>query len=255
MKKELGTLLVLIFAVSLLCSCGASRQAEESTSYTFKITQTTVVTETTATASEASSQTTALQTAESTAPVTESVSSSAASTTATTAVTASAAARTTTTTTVDAPKTTAAKTTEQKKDTCFLTIDCRNLLKNSDNLKKSKSQFVPKSGYILKKVSVEFKKGETAFDILKRGCKENVCTDSCKYCQKGGVQLEFSFTPAYQSYYIEGIHQLYEKDCGTLSGWMYNVNGKYPDVSSSVYEVKSGDVITFAYTASMGDDL
>ena len=254
MKKRLGTLLVLIFAVSLLCSCGASRQAEESTSYTFKITQTTVVTETTATASEASSQTTALQTAESTAPVTESVSSSAASTTATTAVTASAAATTTVSATT-APKTTAAKTTGQKKNICFLTIDCRNLLKNANNLKKSKRQFVPKSGYILKKVSVEFKKGETAFDILKRGCKENVCTDSCKYCQKGGVQLEFSFTPAYQSYYIEGIHQLYEKDCGTLSGWMYNVNGKYPDVSSSAYEVKSGDVITFAYTASMGDDL
>ena len=254
MKKRLGTLLVLIFAVSLLCSCGASRQAEESTSYTFKITQTTVVTETTATASEASSQTTVLQTAESTVPVTESVSSSAASTTATTAVTASAAATTTVSATT-APKTTAAKTTGQKKNICFLTIDCRNLLKNANNLKKSKRQFVPKSGYILKKVSVEFKKGETAFDILKRGCKENVCTDSCKYCQKGGVQLEFSFTPAYQSYYIEGIHQLYEKDCGTLSGWMYNVNGKYPDVSSSAYEVKSGDVITFAYTASMGDDL
>lgn len=254
MKKRLGTLLVLIFAVSLLCSCGASRQAEESTSYTFKITQTTVVTETTANASEASSQTTVLQTAESTVPVTESVSSSAASTTATTAVTTSAAATTTVSATT-APKTTAAKTTGQKKNICFLTIDCRNLLKNANNLKKSKRQFVPKSGYILKKVSVEFKKGETAFDILKRGCKENVCTDSCKYCQKGGVQLEFSFTPAYQSYYIEGIHQLYEKDCGTLSGWMYNVNGKYPDVSSSAYEVKSGDVITFAYTASMGDDL
>lgn len=254
MKKRLGTFLLLLLAVSLLCSCGAARQAEESNSYTFQTTQTTAVMETSTTAPETSPQTTALQTAESTVPVTESVSSSAASTTATTAVTASAAATTTVSATT-APKTTAAKTTGQKKNICFLTIDCRNLLKNANNLKKGKRQFVPKSGYILKKVSVELKKGETAFDILKRGCKENVCTDSCKYCQKGGVQLEFSFTPAYQSYYIEGIHQLYEKDCGTLSGWMYNVNGKYPDVSSSAYEVKSGDVITFAYTASMGDDL
>ncbi len=254
MKKRLGTLLVLIFAFSLLCSCGAARQAEKSNSYTFQTTQTTAVMETSTTAPETSPQTTALQTTESTVPVTESVSSSAASTTATTAATTSTASATTASA-ATAPKTTAAKTTEQKKDTCFLTIDCRNLLKNANNLKKSKRQFVPKSGYILKKVSVEFKKGETAFDILKRGCKENVCTDFCKYCQKGGVQLEFSFTPAYQSYYIEGIHQLYEKDCGTLSGWMYNVNGKYPDVSSSAYEVKSGDVITFAYTASMGDDL
>lgn len=251
MKKRLGTLLLLLLAVSLLCSCGAARQAEESTAYTFQTTQTTAVTERATTAPETSSQTTVLQTTESAVPVTESVSSSV---TSTTAVTTSAAATTTASATA-APKTTAAKTTGQKKNTCFLTIDCRNLLKNADNLKKSKRQFVPKSGYILKNVPVELKKGETAFDILKRGCKENVCTDSCKYCQKGGVQLEFSFTPAYQSYYVEGIHQLYEKDCGTLSGWMYNVNGKYPDVSSSVYEVKSGDVITFAYTASMGDDL
>lgn len=249
MKKRLGTLLLLLLAVSLPCSCGVARQAEESTAYTFQTTQTTAVMETSATAPETLPQTTVLQTAESTAHVTESVSSSVTLATATTAVTTSAVAATT------APKTTAAKTTGQKKDTCFLTIDCRNLLKNADNLKKSKRQFVPKSGYILKNVPVELKKGETAFDILKRGCKENVCTDSCKYCQKGGIQLEFSFTPAYQSYYVEGIHQLYEKDCGTLSGWMYNVNGKYPDVSSSVYEVKSGDVITFAYTASMGDDL
>ena len=251
MKKRLGTLLLLLLAVSLLCSCGAARQAEESTAYTFQTTQTTAVTERATTAPETSSQTTVLQTTESAVPVTESVSSSV---TSTTAVTTSAAATTTASATA-APKTTAAKTTGQKKNTCFLTIDCRNLLKNADNLKKSKRQFVPKSGYILKNVPVELKKGETAFDILKRGCKENVCTDSCKYCQKGGVQLEFSFTPAYQSYYVEGIHQLYEKDCGTLSGWMYNVNGKYPDVSSSVYEVKSGDVITFAYTASMSDDL
>lgn len=153
------------------------------------------------------------------------------------------------------PAQTEEQTTVKAKNTCTLTIDCRNLLKNADSLKESKRQFVPESGYILKEVPVEVKKGETAFDILKRGCKENVCTDSCKYCKSGGVQLEFSFTPAYQSYYVEGIHQLYEKDCGTLSGWMYNVNGKYPDVSSSVYEVKTGDVITFAYTVSMGDDL
>lgn len=153
------------------------------------------------------------------------------------------------------PESTAAKATEPQKDTCLLTVDCRNLLKNADLLKKSKRRFVPKNGYILKAVPVEIGEGETAFDVLKRGCVENVCTDSCEFCKKGGVQLEFSFTPAYQSYYVEGIHQLYEKDCGTLSGWMYSVNGKYPDVSSSAYEVKPGDEITFAYTVSMGDDL
>lgn len=144
---------------------------------------------------------------------------------------------------------------EQGVLTCFVTIDCRNIQNNLSSLKKEKQSFVPESGFILKAAAVTLPKGATAFDALKKACKENACTDNCKYCRKSGIQLEFSFTPAYQSYYVEGIHQLYEKDCGSLSGWMFNVNGIYPDVSSSVYEVNDRDTITFAYTASMGDDL
>ena len=182
----------------------------------------------------------------------------------------SAAASTTASTTAvsKAASTTAEKTTEKKTETqkaepetaesapvCFVTIDCRNIKNNLSSLKKEKKAFVPQSGYILKDARVPFEEGESAFDALKRACKENVCTDNCEYCQKGGIQLEFSFTPAYKSYYVEGIHQLYEKDCGSFSGWMFSVNGKFSDVSSSEYLLKAGDKITFAYTASMGDDL
>ena len=182
----------------------------------------------------------------------------------------SAAASTTASTTAvsKAASTTAEKTTEKKAETqkaepetaesapvCFVTIDCRNIKNNLSSLKKEKKAFVPQSGYILKDARVPFEEGESAFDALKRACKENVCTDNCEYCQKGGIQLEFSFTPAYKSYYVEGLHQLYEKDCGSFSGWMFSVNGKFSDVSSSEYLLKAGDKVTFAYTVSMGDDL
>lgn len=242
MKKRLSLFLVLALITVFLCSCGAvPESAESSTADTSLTTQTgSAPTQTTFVTTQEPTRTTFTQT-------------TASSFTESTQTTAFKTEETTEQKTV--PAQTEEQTTVKAKNTCTLTIDCRNLLKNADSLKKSKRQFLPESGYILKEVPVEVKKGETAFDILKRGCKENVCTDSCKYCKSGGVQLEFSFTPAYQSYYVEGIHQLYEKDCGTLSGWMYNVNGKYPDVSSSVYEVKTGDVITFAYTVSMGDDL
>ena len=192
----------------------------------------------------------------------QSASSSAASTTAASTTAESKAASTT------AASTTAEKTTEKKTETqkaepetaesapvCFVTIDCKNIKNNLSSLKKGKKAFVPQSGYILKDARVPFEEGESAFDALKRACKENVCTDNCEYCQKGGIQLEFSFTPAYKSYYVEGIHQLYEKDCGSFSGWMFSVNGKFSDASSSEYLLKAGDKITFAYTASMGDDL
>lgn len=211
----------------------------------------------------------------STASALQSASSSAASTTAasTTAVSTTAASTTaeittssTTAASTAAEKTTAKKTEAETQKTepetdeksspvCFVTIDCKNIKNNLSSLKKGKKAFVPQSGYILKDARVPFEEGESAFDALKRACKENVCTDNCEYCQKGGIQLEFSFTPAYKSYYVEGIHQLYEKDCGSFSGWMFSVNGKFSDASSSEYLLKAGDKITFAYTASMGDDL
>lgn len=53
---------------------------------------------------------------------------------------------------------------------------------------------------------VEFTEGESVHDVLQRVCKE------------AGIQMESSFTPAYNSAYVEGINNLYEFDCGELSG-------------------------------------
>ena len=91
--------------------------------------------------------------------------------------------------------------------------------------------------------------------MIKKACEENVCTDYCKYCKAGGVQIEYTYTPAFNNYYIEGIHQIYEKDCGTQSGWMYSVNGVFPDVGTSSYEVSTDDVIVFSFTCNMGEDI
>lgn len=140
-------------------------------------------------------------------------------------------------------------------NTCFVTIRCDTVRNNLSSLKKGKEAFVPESGIILSKTEVGFKNGESAFDVLKRACSDNVCTDNCKYCQKGGIQLEYNFTPAFGTYYVEGIHQLYEKDCGSMSGWMFSVNGEFPTDGSSSYAVKKGDEIVFAYTCDMGDDI
>ncbi len=150
---------------------------------------------------------------------------------------------------------TTAKTNDNSRNTCFVTIRCETIKKNLSSLKRGKEAFVPKSGVILDRAEVSFQNGESAFDVMKRACGENVCTDNCKYCQKGGIQLEYNFTPAFGTYYIEGVHQLYEKDCGSMSGWMFSVNGDFPTDGSSTYTVKSGDEIVFAYTCDMGDDI
>ncbi len=41
---------------------------------------------------------------------------------------------------------------------------------------------------------------------------------------------------------------LYEFDAGELSGWLYSVNGWFPNYGSSRYQLKSGDTICWVYS-------
>jgi hypothetical protein len=67
--------------------------------------------------------------------------------------------------------------------------------------------------------------------------------------------MEFSNVPMYNSLYLEGISNLYEFDAGELSGWMYKVNGWFPNYGSSRYQLKQGDVIEWLYTCELGKDI
>ena len=73
--------------------------------------------------------------------------------------------------------------------------------------------------------------------------------------RKAGIHMEFEDTPMYNSAYIEGINNLYEFDCGELSGWMYKVNGWFPNYGCSRYQLKEGDVIEWVYTCDLGVDV
>lgn len=127
---------------------------------------------------------------------------------------------------------------------CTLTIRCDTILNNMGELTEGKNAYVPKNGCILAKSKLKFKEGETVFDVLKRACSI------------AGIQLEYSWTPMYGSYYIEGINNLYEFDCGNESGWMYRVNGWFPNYGCSSYTLKDGDAISFDFTCKgYGDDI
>lgn len=126
---------------------------------------------------------------------------------------------------------------------CTFSISCATVLDNMDKLDKSKKEIIPDDGWILKPVTVTFNEGESVFDVLKQVCKDNK------------IQLEFSLTPIYNSAYIEGINNLYEFDCGSLSGWTYKVNDWFPNYGCSRYEVKNGDVIEWHFTCNNGADV
>lgn len=120
--------------------------------------------------------------------------------------------------------------------TCTIQIQCKSILKNMGKLKEGKNRYVPSNGVILSTSRVEFNKGDTAYDVTKRACSA------------AGIQIEAAYTPAYGSYYVEGINHLYEFDCGQTSGWMYKVNGWAPNYGCSEYKLKNGDSIVWYYT-------
>ncbi len=145
--------------------------------------------------------------------------------------------------------------TTKRASLCTLTIECRTVLNNTSSLKDEKKKYIPSDGIILSLTECEILEGDTVFSVLKRACENNSCDTDCSYCKKSGIPIEYNYTPAFNNYYIEGIHHLYEKDCGYLSGWMYSVNGAFPTTGISTYEVKEGDRICILYTCDMGEDI
>lgn len=108
-----------------------------------------------------------------------------------------------------------------------------------DALAAEKAELVPDSGWLLEPAQLTFDPGESVFDVLQRACREN------------SIHLEFSITPLYNSAYIEGIGNLYEFDCGDLSGWTYTVNGQFPNRGCSLWELQDGDTVCWNYSCGL----
>lgn len=242
--KKFNILICILMLLFTLAACGGTGKIIEKTTTTVPTTVSTALPPST---TEAVTESTTATTTEVTATV---ATTSVATTQATTIYTTTKEVTTKPTTVV--PTT---QTTTEIKGFCTVRIECKTIYDNISKLKSGKADFLPTSGVIIDNVKVELNGGESAFDVIKKACEENVCTDKCKYCQASGVQIEYTYTPAFNNYYIEGIHQIYEKDCGTQSGWMYSVNGAFPDVGTSSYMVSPGDVIVFSFTCNMGEDI
>jgi hypothetical protein len=126
---------------------------------------------------------------------------------------------------------------------CTLSVTCKTILNNMDKFNMDKLEVLPEDGIIYKTQTVTFNEGESVFDVLQREMKKNK------------IHMEFEMTPIYNSNYIEGIHNLYEFDCGELSGWMYKVNGWFPNYGCSRYMLNDGDVVEWIYTCDLGRDI
>lgn len=109
-----------------------------------------------------------------------------------------------------------------------ITISCRTVLNHKDKLQSNYQ--IPSEGKIYSG-KMKIQDGETAMTALRR---TGVETDTSKG-------------------YVQGIDGLYEFDCGRNSGWMYKVNGTFPNVGAPKYTVEAGDHIQWLYTCQKGD--
>lgn len=126
---------------------------------------------------------------------------------------------------------------------CTLYIDCKTILSNREKLNPDKAELIPEDGVILDTVTVGFDEGESVYDVVLRELR------------KRNIHIESTFTPVYNSAYIEGINNIYEFDCGEMSGWEYCVNGVFPNYGCSQYVLSDGDEIKLLYTCELGADV
>lgn len=125
-----------------------------------------------------------------------------------------------------------------------LEIRCDPLAQDPSRLADSSKQaYVPADGTILGSTTMQVKEGSTVFDVLTAACRDN------------NIHIEYSYYSGFQSYYIEGINHLYEFDGGQVSGWLYRVNGVFPQYGCSAYTLKDGDSIALLYTCDGGADV
>lgn len=157
-----------------------------------------------------------------------------------------------TTTSIPKPSTPKPSTPEKpvekpaKKEYATITIGMRTLL-NPDhyellpkNLQSEK--YVPASGVLLNNAKIEIKEGDTAWDAIS------------KLRSKYGIYINYEKNPMY-GIYIIGINHINEKQAGSLSGWMYTVNGVKAPVGVGNYQLEDGDRIELQYTTNGGTDL
>ena len=132
--------------------------------------------------------------------------------------------------------TTTTATTSKKENACTLTIECKAILSNMDDLKPGHEKYVPQNGYILNNYTCAVKSGDTVFDVLEKACDDNsiiLTSHSSGY----GV-------------YVAGINNIDEFDCGSQSGWKYKVNGVDANRSCGYYKLTGGENIVFYYTVT-----
>lgn len=83
---------------------------------------------------------------------------------------------------------------------------------------------------------------------------ETVLQALIKITKEKKIQMDYRGGQG-SSAYVEGIANVYEFDRGQGSGWMYRVNGIFPDRGAGTVPLYDGDRVEWLYTTNLGKDL
>lgn len=110
-------------------------------------------------------------------------------------------------------------------------ILCTEILENYDMLDPAlkDEKYVPASGVILEETTVTVNEGDGALDVLRKASEEY------------NIQIDIS------DGYAKSINYLYQKSCGDMSGWVYEVNNQ---MIMDEYTVTEGDLVTWKFICS-----
>ncbi|WP_052345731.1 DUF4430 domain-containing protein [Paucisalibacillus sp. EB02] len=90
-------------------------------------------------------------------------------------------------------------------------------------------------------IDLEIEEGDTVLDALIKATEEN--------------HIWLSYRGQGAGAYVEGIDDVFEFDRGSGSGWMYKVNGVFPNRGAGVIKLVPGDRVEWLYTTNLGQDI
>ena len=121
--------------------------------------------------------------------------------------------------------------------------DCLAALDDMDSIDEdvNPADVIPADGIVIAQCGLSLPEGASAFDALTAAARAQ--------------KVRVDYTGGMYGTYVRSIGYISEFGFGELSGWMYRVNGKFPDTSASNYVLSDGDVVEFVYTCDLGRDV
>lgn len=125
--------------------------------------------------------------------------------------------------------------------TVTFSVCCDAALEKTDEISEELRGRIPEDGAVIPKRELGLPEGATAFDALISAAREE--------------KIRVDYNGSTYGVYVSAIGFLREFDLGEMSGWMYRVNGEFPDCSAGAFALSDGDVVEFVYTCDMGRDV